>query len=82
MIRAITGLELTQEEMRNIAGNITDNTRRFNLREGLTMDDDRLPKRFLHETLPETEKIISEEDEKQLLSDYYAVRGWDEEGKL
>ncbi|MBW2624330.1 MAG: aldehyde ferredoxin oxidoreductase family protein, partial [Deltaproteobacteria bacterium] len=62
MIRAITGQDLTQEEMRNIAGNITNNTRRFNLREGLTMDDDRLPKRFLHETLPETEKIITEED--------------------
>lgn len=80
MIEAVTGLTLDVDAMRHIAGGISDNTRRFNLQEGLTPDDDRLPQRFHTERLPETDKIISEEQMDILLSDYYRVRGWDENG--
>jgi aldehyde:ferredoxin oxidoreductase len=66
--------------LREIATNITDDTRRFNLREGLTPEDDQLPRRFSKEVLPETGKTISEEQMAVLLREYYLARGWDEHG--
>ncbi len=81
MIKGITGLELDRDSMRDIARSISDDTRRFNLREGLSLAEDRLPKRFYREALPETGNVISEEDMEQLLADYYRARGWDEQGR-
>jgi aldehyde:ferredoxin oxidoreductase len=80
IIKGVTGLDPDVEAMRAIATRVTDNTRRFNLREGLTAADDRLPKRFHTEPLPETDKVITEEDMEHLLADYYQARGWDRDG--
>ena len=81
VIKGITGLEMDRERMRSIAGAITDNTRRFNIREGLSSEEDHLPKRFYTEALPETGKVIARGQMEQLLADYYSVRGWDEKGR-
>ncbi len=81
IIEGVTGLALSEEEMREIARTITDDTRRFNLQEGLIPEDDRLPRRFYREMLPETQKNILPEQMDQLLSEYYKARGWDEQGK-
>ena len=81
MIKDAFGLDLDREKIRAIAANITDNTRRFNLREGLVSEDDRLPKRFYNEVLPETGKVITEEQMEKLLKDYYKARGWDIQGR-
>ncbi|MBM3298552.1 MAG: aldehyde ferredoxin oxidoreductase C-terminal domain-containing protein, partial [Deltaproteobacteria bacterium] len=81
MIKAVTGLELSREDMRAIARGIMNQTRRFNIREGLTSRDDRLPKRFYTEALPETGKVITEDQMERLLAEYYKARGWDEEGR-
>jgi aldehyde:ferredoxin oxidoreductase len=67
--------------MARIAAGITDDTRRFNLREGLKPEDDRLPRRFHQEPLPETGKVITAEQMEVLLKDYYSARGWDEQGR-
>jgi aldehyde:ferredoxin oxidoreductase len=80
VMEGVTGLELDREKMRSIAGAISDDTRRFNIREGLTPDDDRLPERFYDEPLPEKGKVISREQYDRLLKDYYEERGWDETG--
>jgi aldehyde:ferredoxin oxidoreductase len=66
--------------MRKIAARVSNDTRRFNLREGLILEDDMLPKRFHKEVLPETNQIITEDTMKQLLKGYYKERGWDENG--
>jgi aldehyde:ferredoxin oxidoreductase len=81
MVKGVTGLDLDGQDMKAIARNIADDTRRFNLREGLDPSDDRLPKRFHTEALPETGKVMSEADMEQLLADYYRARGWDENGR-
>jgi len=80
IIRGATGLSLDVERMRKMAAAVIDATRLFNIREGLTMEDDYLPKRFLTEALPETGNLITEEQMLKLLQDYYRVRGWDEKG--
>jgi aldehyde:ferredoxin oxidoreductase len=81
ILKATTGMELNSDKMRSIAGEITDNTRRFNLREGLTPKEDRIPRRFFREALPETQKIITENEMEQLITDYYKERGWNEKGE-
>jgi aldehyde:ferredoxin oxidoreductase len=81
IIQATTGMDLTIQSMRTIAGAILDNIRRFNLREGLTPEDDRIPRRFFQEALPESGKIITEDQMKQLLNEYYKERGWNEKGE-
>jgi len=80
MVRGTTGLDLGDDEMKAVARRIADNTRLFNIREGLTPEDDMLPKRFSKEVLPEAGKVISEEDMRLLLKNYYRARGWDESG--
>lgn len=82
MVQAVTGLELSTDQLKAIAREVTDNTRRFNLREGLTMNDDRLPKRFAEQALPDSGKTISREQMEQMLRDYYKARNWDQEGRL
>src|SRR4030065_919793 len=81
MIKGTTGLELDTDALKRIARSISDDTRRFNIREGLTPEDDKLPKRFSAEALPETGKVITREQMERLLADYYRAGGWDSEGK-
>jgi aldehyde:ferredoxin oxidoreductase len=79
MIEGTTGLKLDKEDMRSIAANVTNETRRFNIREGLRPEDDHLPRRFYRDAL-ESGKTITEGEMKTLLKEYYQSRGWNEQG--
>jgi len=79
IIEGTTGLRLTKNAMRSIASSIADNTRRFNIREGLELDDDQLPSRFHNEPL-ESGKVITLDQMKQLLKEYYQAREWNSRG--
>jgi len=76
---AVNGLANTKDDLRKIAKNIVNMTRTFNLREGLTAEDDRLPKRLHKESLASGKSLTSEEME-HMLKDYYQLRDWDETG--
>jgi aldehyde:ferredoxin oxidoreductase len=79
VIGLVTGLPLSKQELRAKASAISSMTRRFNLREGLELEHDRLPKRLYREALPSGHSISSDEMER-MLRDYYRARGWDEFG--
>lgn len=79
--RLLTGEDMSEEELRSVSWAVHDDTRRFNLREGLTIEDDRLPSRLLKEVLPETGKGISEDQMMQMLKEYYKARHWDAQGQ-
>lgn len=81
IVACTTGLNLDEQGLRALASRVVDDTRRFNLREGLTQEDDNLPKRFYREPL-ESGNRITEEELLKLRSDYYRLRGWDEQGGL
>ncbi len=81
ILRGTTGLEIDTDGMRKIAAAVSDDARRFNMREGLTPEDDKLPSRFHREALPESGKIITEEQMKLMLNEYYRARGWNEKGE-
>ena len=60
---------------------INNLVRLFNLREGLTREEDTLPKRFFTEPLEEGPcrgRVV--EDLDTMLDEYYWVRGWDMDG--
>jgi aldehyde:ferredoxin oxidoreductase len=80
IIKSTTGMELDAQAMRNIAAAVSNDARRFNLGEGLEPRDDMLPRRFHNEALPETGKVITEEQMQRLMADYYEARGWDTDG--
>ena len=74
-----TGINMSKDELKSLASRITDLTRKFNLREGLTAEDDFLPERLLTEKL-ENDNGITSGELTQLVQDYYRLRGWDESG--
>ncbi|MGD9016060.1 MAG: aldehyde ferredoxin oxidoreductase family protein [Desulfobacterales bacterium] len=81
IVKATTGKAMDVADMRKVAAHVTDLIRRFNLREGLTMGDDRLPARFHREVLPETGKGLGADQMETMLREYYRVRGWNEKGE-
>jgi aldehyde:ferredoxin oxidoreductase len=80
MVEVTTGLKWDEKDLRKISSTIQNETRRFNLREGLTPKQDTLPKRFFDEPLGEDRKTIRREDLRRMLQDYYSLRGWSSEG--
>ena len=81
ILEGIVGIRYTTQELREIARNVTDDTRRFNLQEGLSVDDDNLPPRFFKEVLPETNKVMTQAQMMEMLREYYHARGWNEKGE-
>jgi aldehyde:ferredoxin oxidoreductase len=80
MVEMTTGLKLDEKGLRKIASTIQNETRKFNLREGLDPKEDTLPKRFFDEPLGKDGKTLRREDLQKMLQDYYALRGWNSEG--
>ncbi len=79
MIYAVTGIDEGKEGLQQRARQIADLIRRFNLREGLKPEDDRLPKVF-HRKLENSGQVITEEELETMLQDYYRLHGWDQNG--
>jgi aldehyde:ferredoxin oxidoreductase len=73
------GIELTLEVLMEAAHRIHTLERAYCVREGLTRDDDTLPRRFLQEPVPggpfKGEKIDPAKLE-EMKTEYYALRGW------
>jgi aldehyde:ferredoxin oxidoreductase len=76
IIEGVTGMKLSKEQLKEIADNILNGAREFNLREGMKVTDDALPKRFFEETLEDSGKVLPRADFEKMLSDYYRLRGW------
>jgi aldehyde:ferredoxin oxidoreductase len=80
LYRAVTGIELEEEEALLIAERINHIERLFNVREGLTRKDDTLPRRFLEEAMPTGPSQGNTVPLEQMLSEYYTLMGWDSNG--
>lgn len=75
-----TGIKYTEEDVRLIGERIYLLERAFNLREGMSSKDDRIPERFLKEPAPAgpCKGHVVELDE--MLREYYRLRGYDGHG--
>jgi len=76
IINATTGMGLDKKQLQEIASNITNKAREFNLREGMKGEDDTLLKRFFEEKLKDSGKVLLRSDFQKMVSDYYKLRGW------
>jgi aldehyde:ferredoxin oxidoreductase len=79
LVRALTGWDYTDYEAMRLGERVATMGRLFNLREGLTAEDDQLPKRFFSPTprgaLQDT--AIDPEAMDQAKSTFYTLMGWD-----
>lgn len=72
-------------ELRRVGARIADLERAFNAREGATRADDTLPTRYFDEPLVDglaKGQRIDRAGFERMLDEYYALRGWDAEGRL
>jgi aldehyde:ferredoxin oxidoreductase len=79
IIHATTGLDADQDALRKRAADIATLVRRFNLREGMSKEDEWLSKGFFRKN-EKTGDAITPEELGQMLKEYYLLHGWDENG--
>lgn len=80
VIHGLTGMEADTTRLKAVSANVSNMVRTFNIREGLTREDDRLPSRLHREALKSGHRITEAELDK-MVEEYYRLRGWDEQGK-
>jgi len=75
-----TGTSISHEEVIEAIDRGLDLGRAYDCREGLTREQDRIPKRFLDTVVaegPQKGAMVEEEKLEQMKSEYYALKGWD-----
>ncbi len=82
IVRAVTGWNTSTFELMKVGERIMNMTRIFNLREGFTSDDDRLPDRFFqpHTSGALAETSIDLKNFSEAKKIYYEMMGWDKNG--
>ena len=80
LMEAVTWLTFTPDEVQKVGERLNNVAKAFNVREGFTRADDTFPERLMTEPLKagaSKGQVISKDDLKQMLDEYYAARGWD-----
>jgi aldehyde:ferredoxin oxidoreductase len=80
---ALTGWNITGEELMTVPDKITTLTRAFNVREGFGRKDDMLPPRAMKEPVMDGStkgRMINKEELDKMLDEYYLLMGWDKDG--
>jgi aldehyde:ferredoxin oxidoreductase len=84
LFNAVTGSEVSAQDLGVAAERINTLARLINIREGLSRKDDTLPWKVMNEPIPDDGPVkgavVTEEELDLLLDDYYQARGWTLEG--
>lgn len=83
MVRAVTGWNVSLWELMKVGQRSHNMMRAFNAREGFTSAEDRLPSKVFEPLVGgKTEGLaVTEEEMSAALPAYYAMNGWDAEGR-
>jgi aldehyde:ferredoxin oxidoreductase len=84
MLRAVTGWETSSYEIMRFGERRLHLMRWYNLREGRTAADDRLPDRFFTEPIasgPRRGDVLERAAFAEAIRTFYAMMGWDDEGR-
>jgi len=73
----ITGMEMTVPKLKTIGERIVNLQRMYNVRHGITRNDDRQPRRLLEEKSPSGRAKGHVVYLDKMLDEYYELRGWD-----
>jgi aldehyde:ferredoxin oxidoreductase len=80
LMRAVTGLDFSGDDVEKVGERINNLARAFNVREGFGRKEDTLPARIMTEPIPDGAskgQRISQADLDAMLDEYYEARGWD-----
>ena len=83
MVRAVTGWDVTVDELERVGERIVNLERLFNVREGVGRAADVLPWKVMHEPIPDgpSAGMFCPPDELDtMLDEYYRLRGWTHDG--
>jgi aldehyde:ferredoxin oxidoreductase len=83
MVSAVTGWDVTVDELERVGERIINLERLFNVREGVRRVDDRLPWKVMHEPIPDGPSAgayCPPAELAAMLDEYYDLRGWDADG--
>mgnify|MGYP006293976169 CR=1 FL=1 len=80
LLIAGTGLKFTAEMVDAALKNTIQNDRLLNIDFGITAEDDTLPERFTQERLPEGDSKDQVVPVRDMVREYYRLKGWDEKG--
>jgi aldehyde:ferredoxin oxidoreductase len=77
MLQAVTGWDVTADELHDTARRIVATKRQVNLLAGWTPEEDTLPERFLDAPLPnDPAATLTRERLQELVAEYHRQRGW------
>ncbi len=82
ILDAVTGRAYKEDELLIIGERICNLKHIFNIKAGWTKEDCKLPEK-IHKPIPKgvsKGSYVSEEEEKEMLEDYFNARGWDKNG--
>jgi aldehyde:ferredoxin oxidoreductase len=82
VLESATGAGYTRESLLRAGERIWNQERLFNLKAGLTKDDDSLPNRMLKDPMPAGPAKGKVVELEPMLAEYYKVRGWDKNGVI
>jgi aldehyde:ferredoxin oxidoreductase len=83
LIHCASGWQFKENDIQEVGKRIIDIERMFNCREGVTRKDDTLPKKYFDDPMPlklSKGHHINRKDFDGMLSRYYKLRGWTNEG--
>jgi aldehyde:ferredoxin oxidoreductase len=83
LLVAVTGMDFSADDLREVAHRVVTLRKLFNLREGWQPADDTLPERFLSEAIssgPVAGARLPRERLEEMIRSYNLARGWGEDG--
>jgi aldehyde:ferredoxin oxidoreductase len=84
LVNAACETNYTEDSIIAVGKRIWTLTRLFNLREGFSREDDSMPPRVYLDPLPEGNprgRLVPEQGFQRMLSEYYRLFGWDDQGR-
>jgi aldehyde:ferredoxin oxidoreductase len=81
LLRAGTGLKFTTAAVDEALKRVIESDRRLNIDLGVDASQDTLPRRFTHEPLTAGASMGTVVPVKQMVAEYYRLKGWDGQGR-
>lgn len=76
IIKLTVGLELDKDRLSQLSQRVNSLIRQYNLREGMTDEDNTIPDRFFNEPFEEIKDNLKRQEFDTMLKEYYRLRGW------
>ena len=83
MLNRVTGFDFTLDELIRVGERVYTLERLFQVREGISRRDDKLPERFFEESIPggpHKGAMMTKEELDLMLDEFYESHGWDKNG--